>query len=251
MSKNQQSASSGSSNEVKNSSIDILIAKYGLIGTISGSIIGVIGVLLTAYFGYLGIQTQIEAPIKVTQTAEAKLTLVAQTISPNINDAQAQTYAKSATANANTSLNCSLSLGIPITPIPPTKDDKAQITSLIETEAEAVLTRDVNRVMSIFAENAKVVDSSTNMVSEGCESIRYRYENLLTDVTFTVLKYEIVELDIVADHATVKTLTKGIFVSKLGPYPDTARSIEGEGTWIFSKDQGVWQVHTIFHNFLQ
>jgi len=38
------------------------------------------GVVLAAYFGYLGIRSQIEIPIQATQTAEAKLTLAAQTV---------------------------------------------------------------------------------------------------------------------------------------------------------------------------
>jgi len=37
------------------------------------------GMLLAAYIGYLGIRSQIEIPIRATQTAEAKLTSVAQT----------------------------------------------------------------------------------------------------------------------------------------------------------------------------
>lgn len=43
-----------------------------------------LGVLITAYFGYLGIRSQIEIPIHATQTAEARLTEIANisTISP-------------------------------------------------------------------------------------------------------------------------------------------------------------------------
>ncbi len=37
-------------------------------------ILVLLGVLITAYFGYLGIRSQIEIPIRATQTAEAKLT---------------------------------------------------------------------------------------------------------------------------------------------------------------------------------
>ena len=36
-----------------------------------------LGVLITAYFGYLGIRSQIEIPIHATQTAEARLTEIA------------------------------------------------------------------------------------------------------------------------------------------------------------------------------
>jgi len=38
-----------------------------------------LGVILAAYIGYLGIRSQIEIPIQATQTAEARLTLSAQT----------------------------------------------------------------------------------------------------------------------------------------------------------------------------
>ncbi len=37
-------------------------------------ILGFAGTILVAYFGYLGIKTQVETPIRATQTAEAKLT---------------------------------------------------------------------------------------------------------------------------------------------------------------------------------
>jgi hypothetical protein len=44
-----------------------------------GPILTLVGVIITAYFGYLTIRYQIEYPITVTQTAEARLTLIAQT----------------------------------------------------------------------------------------------------------------------------------------------------------------------------
>ena len=41
--------------------------------------LGFLGVLLAAYIGYLGVRSQIEIPIHVTQTAESKLTALANT----------------------------------------------------------------------------------------------------------------------------------------------------------------------------
>ena len=61
------------------SPVEILVAKMGLGGTIIASVIGLIGVGITAYFGYLGVQTQIKAPIEATQTAEAKLATITHT----------------------------------------------------------------------------------------------------------------------------------------------------------------------------
>ena len=71
MSKNRQRSPSGSSSK---SPIDVLIAKYGLVGTLTASLLGVVSVGITAYFGYLGIKTQIEGPIRATETAEAEST---------------------------------------------------------------------------------------------------------------------------------------------------------------------------------
>ena len=76
MGKNRQHSSPNSSGNDKKSSIDILIAKYGLAGIIASAFLGLVGVSLTAYFSYLAIKTQVEAPIRATQTAEASLKLV-------------------------------------------------------------------------------------------------------------------------------------------------------------------------------
>ncbi len=73
MSKNRKNLPTSTSNK---STIDLLIAKYGLLGTVMVALIGVIGTTITAYFGFLGIQTQLERPIKATQTAEVRLTQI-------------------------------------------------------------------------------------------------------------------------------------------------------------------------------
>lgn len=53
--------------------IELLVAKYGLIGTIAVAVLGLFGTGATAYFGYLAVQTQIESPIRATLTAESRL----------------------------------------------------------------------------------------------------------------------------------------------------------------------------------
>ena len=58
------------------STVEILVAKFGLMGTIITSILALIGVTITAYFGFLGIQTQVELPAQITQTHEAYLTSI-------------------------------------------------------------------------------------------------------------------------------------------------------------------------------
>jgi hypothetical protein len=68
--------------EEKDSPIEVLVAKIGLSGTIITAILGLVGIGITAYFGYLGLQIQIKAPIEATQTAEAKSTLLAFSVTP-------------------------------------------------------------------------------------------------------------------------------------------------------------------------
>lgn len=66
------------------SPIEVLIANVGLRSTIIASLIGLVGVGLTAYFGYLGIQAQIKVPLEATQTTEAKSTISALSVMPTL-----------------------------------------------------------------------------------------------------------------------------------------------------------------------
>jgi hypothetical protein len=60
-----------SSKTSKKKPVDVMIAKYGLLGTITVAVLGLIGTGITAYLGFLGTQVQIEKPIIATQTAKA------------------------------------------------------------------------------------------------------------------------------------------------------------------------------------
>lgn len=77
-----QKSEDGHINDKRQSSIEVLVAKIGLTGTVIAALIGLIGVGVTAYFGYLGIQAQINLPIEATQTAEAKASMAADSITP-------------------------------------------------------------------------------------------------------------------------------------------------------------------------
>jgi len=68
-SKNQRSINNES---LSKKPIDVMIAKIGLVGTITVALLGLIGTGITAYLSFLGIQTQIEKPLIATQTAEAR-----------------------------------------------------------------------------------------------------------------------------------------------------------------------------------
>jgi hypothetical protein len=73
MSKKRQSPPSNSSANANKSPVEVLVAKYGLVGTIVTAFLGLLGIAITAYFTYLVTRTQIVGPIEATQTAEARL----------------------------------------------------------------------------------------------------------------------------------------------------------------------------------
>jgi hypothetical protein len=58
--------------QASKSPVEVIVAKYGLFGTVITALLGLIGVSLAAYISYLGIRAQIEAPLHATQTAEAR-----------------------------------------------------------------------------------------------------------------------------------------------------------------------------------
>ena len=66
------------------SPIELLVAKYGLVGTIIGGILGLVGVIFTATLTYTALTNQVERPIQATQTAEARQTSIALSASPTI-----------------------------------------------------------------------------------------------------------------------------------------------------------------------
>lgn len=69
----QQKKKSPSKSDKTKSPVEVLVAKYGLFGTVAVAIIGLLGTCITAYFGYMGIRAQVESPILATQTAESKM----------------------------------------------------------------------------------------------------------------------------------------------------------------------------------
>lgn len=52
----------------------ITVAQLGIIAAVITAIITVIGMTISGYFNYLGARTQVELPIQVTQTVEARMT---------------------------------------------------------------------------------------------------------------------------------------------------------------------------------
>lgn len=84
MTKNRQHQPAESSPPQDKNTVQVLLAKYGLIGTTVAAVLGLLGIAITAYFNYLSARTQIEYPVQITQTAEAKSTLAAQIATPTI-----------------------------------------------------------------------------------------------------------------------------------------------------------------------
>ena len=111
------------------------------------AVLGFFGVVLAAYIGFIGVRLQIQIPIETTQTAEARLlTLTAQ-----VNLSSTHTPQPTIT---------------PVPTITPTQficpfqgqTDEETIVNLIQAEAIAVNTKDLNIIMTIFAPNAAFYD---------------------------------------------------------------------------------------------
>ena len=89
MNKNRRRSKSASSDNARKSPVEIVVARYGLLGTMITAILGVLGLAVTSYFTYLGTRTQVFGTIEVTQTAEANLapTTSSQSTSPTLTQA--------------------------------------------------------------------------------------------------------------------------------------------------------------------
>src|SRR5687767_3427097 len=73
MSKKRRNSADSSTNAGK-SPVEIIVAKYGLVGTIITALLTLLGVVITVYVAYLTSRPQIIAPLDSTQTAEARQT---------------------------------------------------------------------------------------------------------------------------------------------------------------------------------
>lgn len=73
MNKKRQGSSSNEPDNSHKSSVEIVIAKYGLMGTIITAVLGLLGIAVTGYFAYMETRTQVLGAIDVTRTAEANL----------------------------------------------------------------------------------------------------------------------------------------------------------------------------------
>jgi hypothetical protein len=78
MSKNRQHKSANTPKNKNKPAVGVLIAEYGLLGTIVTAVLGCAGISIAAYLSYMGIKAQIERPAMFTQTAEARSTALAQ-----------------------------------------------------------------------------------------------------------------------------------------------------------------------------
>ncbi|HLO28783.1 MAG TPA: hypothetical protein VK249_06595 [Anaerolineales bacterium] len=81
MSKNRKTSRSRSADKTSKSPVEVIVAKYGLVGTGITALLGLLGIAITAYFTYLATRTQVAQPIEATQTFEARLATPIQHIS--------------------------------------------------------------------------------------------------------------------------------------------------------------------------
>jgi len=82
MNKKRQRSSSDSADKTSRSPIEVVVAKYGLIGTVVTALLGLCGLAVTGYFTYLATRTQVFGAIDITRTAEAGLIVLVATADP-------------------------------------------------------------------------------------------------------------------------------------------------------------------------
>lgn len=221
------------SNPLKKSSLAVLIAKYGLIGTVTAALIGVIGVGFTAYFGYLGIRTQIEEPIKATQTAEA----AQAQIEVPINATLTQTPTAAPT---NTPLPCPYQ----------GSDDLTTFTNLINAEADAVNKTDFQIIQEIFSPNAVIHDFNPEKV---WDSPTARYQNDLFKNTKIkgALHFDIrIDARSNSTQAWATSGSRGFYLGEGGvwkPYENPSAAnptvVSGSDHWTFGRNNaGCWVI---------
>ena len=88
MPKNHKTSRFSSSDRTNKSPVEVIVAKYGLVGTVITALLGLLGIAITAYFTYLATRVQVAQPIEATQTFEPRLATSIQhtsglTVTPN------------------------------------------------------------------------------------------------------------------------------------------------------------------------
>lgn len=120
--------------------------------------------------------------------------------------------------------------------IPPTEQER--ITQLINNEAEWTLQKDIDKIMTLFVDNAYVTDVQGGKTWIGLENIRQRYEWIFSHQNFTYLRHVDIKIAVKGDDAFVTCATEGLYNDR-----GTRYIIHNEGErWILKQIDGNWKV---------
>jgi hypothetical protein len=135
----------------------------------------------------------------------------------------------------------------------PQQDDAQQIRTLMDTEASATLSRDVNKAVGIFAKTAIIRDAVGSDWS-GCGAIRDRYNRFFDNFLFSIVQHRLVELNVNGDQANAKTILRVEYGYAPGMsfYTSGMRNsiAVGDSTveeWNFVKISNMWKVETFIY----
>jgi len=164
------------------------------------------------------------------------------------------------TPTPNNKLNlpspCEISLQLSVPSATPIPDDKLQIESLIRNEAQAVLDRDISKIMTLFRSDSVIQGIKGDTLADewkGCSSISNHYQVIFE--YFVSLEHKIITLDIDGDSATATTFTEGDYYVSSNSMESKAWAsyephlVHGTTTekWRFVKDAGIWRVITFIY----
>lgn len=143
---------------------------------------------------------------------------------------------------------CDVVLGLTSFYPPSPMEDDQYIRWIIQTESEAMLERNLEKAMTIFTTNTKIIDGIRNERWEGCNSIKSLYEEF--PAQFIKLNRQIVEINYEGENrAEVLTKTDSILVFTPSLRGNFEKSETTEENWTLIKENDKWSVLTFQHSY--
>lgn len=135
-----------------------------------------------------------------------------------------------------------LSLTIMLAP----ESEQENITQLINNEAQWTMQEDIDKIMTIFTNNAYVADAHGETWN-GSEHIRERYHEIFTNLSFIRLQHLAIKVAIKGDSALVTCSTEGSYIDQYGIERPIIGGPDSE-RWIFKRVNGCWKVIAFVYN---
>jgi ketosteroid isomerase-like protein len=129
-----------------------------------------------------------------------------------------------------------------LTPVPATAEEA--VLQLLNAEAEGVAQQDIDRLMSIWAEDGRITDANhtldnpdDDLVWQGQDAIRERYIVMVFPSAPTIVAHPDFEIVVKGDTATVTTTTT--IGGEVAPAGDL---------WTFRKTKEGWKITALVYN---